>query len=524
MLDNATNKKYLILFLFALSFIVYARTLNYGFVWDDERIHLTSNQQLMQGDIKSFWSKPYSGMYIPVSYTTWAFVKNTSDHNTELSPKPFHLLNILTHSINCILVFQLLLLLFKNQAHAFWASILFLLHPIQVESVAWISEFRGLCSAFFSLLALIGVFKYFEKNLVFTLRSFITSRHFIIASFLFVLALLSKPSAIVLPCVAGVLAWRFYRDNFKTIWKGLLIWVLLLLPILVITKASQPNDLAYSGISLWQRFFIAGDSFFFYFSKLVFPYPLAVCYGNTPELIVSDKLIYLTTAVCLAIVCFLFIKRKLYPLLFSGVAIIVICVLPVLGLVPFEYQKHATVADRYVYFGMLGVALFVPLIMERVKQHAWLKFSLLAVLLFYLVLNIQQTTTWKNEFTVWDHTLKHYQNSSKVYYNRGVEYSKMKKYPEAISDYTNSLVLEPRYLDALFNRANAYENVNNTVSAFYDYNTYLSIDANDGSVYFKRAHLNYKTGNIQEAIADVEKAERLGFPVSAKFKKKLHEH
>lgn len=524
MLNKTINKKYLILFLFVFSFILYSKTINYGFVWDDERIHLMSNQSLMNGDVKSFWEKPYSGMYIPVSYTAWAFIKNISNHNTGLSPKTFHLLNIFTHSINCILVFQLLLLLFKNQAHAFWASILFLLHPMQVESVGWISEFRGLYSAFFSLLALISMFKYFEKNGVFTLRSFLTSRHFMIASVLFVLALLSKPSAIVLPFVAGILTWCFYRDNFKTIWKGLLIWVFILLPILLITKASQPNELIYSGVALWQRFFIAGDSLFFYLSKIVFPYPLAVCYGNTPELIANNKLIYLTTVICLVIACFLFIKRKSHPILFSGFAIIVICVLPVLGLVPFEYQKHATVADRYLYFGMLGVALFIPLIIGLIKQYAWLKYSTIALLLFYLVLNIQQTSTWKNEFTVWDNTLKHYQNSPKVFYNRGVEYSKIKKYPEAISDYTNSLALQPNYLDAIFNRANAYENVNNTVAAFKDYNTYLSIDANDGSVYFKRAYLNYKIGNRSGAIRDTEKAEALGFPVSAKFKRKLIEH
>ncbi|MDP1744007.1 MAG: hypothetical protein Q8L90_00430, partial [Bacteroidota bacterium] len=112
-MNKPVNRKYLIATLFALSIILYARTLNYGFVWDDERIHLSNNQQLIKGDVKSFWLKPYSGMYIPVSYTTWVFVKTFSNSNKKISPKTFHTLNVFTHTVNCLLVFYLLFILFK---------------------------------------------------------------------------------------------------------------------------------------------------------------------------------------------------------------------------------------------------------------------------------------------------------------------------------------------------------------------------------------------------------------------------
>src|ERR1035437_3951596 len=131
MMNQAVNKKYLIGLLFILSIVFYARTLNYGFVWDDERIHLSSNQQLMNGNVKSFWVKPYSGMYIPMTYTAWTFIKTITASHKQISPQAFHLLNVLTHSINGILIFLLLLLLFKNQTHAFFGSLLFLLHPLQ---------------------------------------------------------------------------------------------------------------------------------------------------------------------------------------------------------------------------------------------------------------------------------------------------------------------------------------------------------------------------------------------------------
>ncbi len=522
-MNKPVNRKYLIGILLALSFILYARTLNYGFVWDDERIHLSNNQQLIKGDLKSFWLKPYSGLYIPVTYSTWGFINTISDPNKKISPKTFHALNAITHSINCILVFYLLLILFKNQAHAFWGSLLFLLHPMQVESVAWISEFRGLYSTFFSLFSLLSIFRYLEKNTLITVRSFITSKHFAIASILFVLALLSKPSAVVLPFVISILVWCFYNNKFKPLLKGLSLWLLLVIPILLITRNSQPGELIYGSISFWQRFFIAGHSLFFYLSKLIVPYPLAACYGYTPELILSNKFIYLTTVFSIVIALIIFTKRRSYPLVFSGFAIIIVCVLPVLGLIPFEYQKHSTVADRYIYFGMLGIVLLVPMISSMIKKYGFLKYVFGSVILIYLVLNIKQTNTWKNEFSIWDNTLRHYQNSPKVNYNRGVEYSKLGKFNEAIDDYTQCLALQNDYRDALFNRANAYENIKNNTAAFIDYSSYLLIDPTDGSVYFKRAYLNYKTGNIQEALRDAEKAEQLNFPVGVKFKRMLQE-
>ncbi len=521
MLNKAKNKNYLIVFLFALSFLLYARTINYGFVWDDERIHLSENKQLMEGNIKSFWEKPYSGMYIPVTYSTWTIIKNVFTEKDRLSPKAFHLLNVLTHSINCILLFHLLLILFKDQGQALFGSLIFLLHPMQVESVAWISEFRGLYSALFSFLALLTLFRYLEKEKIVATFSFIRSKSFLLATTFFALSILSKPSAIVLPFITGILVWCFYNEKFISVLKGLISWLFLIFPIIIITQHSQLNGVFHENISLIQRVLIAGDSLFFYFQKLLIPYPLAVCYGFTPEYILNEKTLYFATTVVVFLFVFLFMKRRSSPILFSAFAIIFICLLPVLGLVSFEYQKHSNVADRYIYFAMVGFILLIPVGVIFLKKIKYSNYFVGVIILLYLIVNIKQTSTWKNEFSVWDNTLSHYQNSPNVYYNRGVEYSKMSKFQEAISDYSNCLLLQNNYRDALFNRANAYENVGDINSAFIDYNTYLEIDSSDGSVYYKRAHLFYKIGDTKSAMIDFGKAERLNFPVSEKFKEMI---
>ena len=475
----------------------------------------------MQGDLKAFWEKQYRGMYIPMSYSVWIFIKNNSNMQGGLSPELFHLLNIITHTLNCGLIFILLFILFKNKTQAFLGSILFMLHPVQVESVAWVSEFRGLFSAFFCFLSAISIFIYINKNPVTKVRHFLLSKQFILATVLFVFALLSKPSAVVLPFVIAVLMWCFYKEKFITGLKSLSTWLLLIIPILVITNYSQPDKLMDAYIPIWQRLFLAGDSLFFYLQKILLPYPLALCYGYTPQVILSNSIIYLTTFICLALGVILFIKRKTNPYLFSAFFIILVCLSPVLGFISFNYQKHSNVADRYLYFAMLGVALLIPVISTRIKTNQFLKYPAFLLLLIYFLLNINLTSTWKSELSVWNNTLEHYPNNPKIYYNRGVQYSILKNYNAAISDYSKSLLLEKNYPDALFNRANAYENVADLDAAFNDYATLISIDSTDGSVYYKRCYLNYKAGKIKEALEDADAAARHNFPVKTKFREKL---
>lgn len=162
------NRKYLACILFFLSILFFFRTVNYKAVWDDERAHFTPGTlEAMDKDIGVFW-EVQSGMYIPLTYSTWGIVKKVAS-TTGFKPAPFHLLNVVIHGLNGVLLFYFLLLLFKNNASAFFGSLLFLIHPLQVESVAWISEFRGLYASFFCLISLLFFSTSWRKN---TLKSY----------------------------------------------------------------------------------------------------------------------------------------------------------------------------------------------------------------------------------------------------------------------------------------------------------------------------------------------------------------
>lgn len=509
---ETVNKKYLACILFTASVLIFARTIQYDAVWDDARVHFNpANQVKMDQDVSAFWTE-HSGMYIPLTYTTWALVKQFFSAGN-FNPAPFHLLNLITHSINAVLLFYLLLLLFKNKTAAFFGGVLFLVHPIQVESIAWISEFRGLYSTFFCLISLLLFFKQQEtgKNQLFF------SKGYWLALVFYILALLAKPSGIVLPLIILVLSWRYYKEYFNQVAKLLLPWLLPAVIFIFLLMVKNPE----SNVSLVQRFLIAGYTLFFYIQKIIVPYPLVACYGYTPAVVAANFFSSIAFILCISIFILLIIKRNKFPDVFTAFLLVFICVLPVLGFIPFAYQAHSTVADRYAYMALIGPAMLLPSVVKRVQIKPFLKSGLIAFLIAFAAITIRQTSTWKNEFTLWDHTLKFYDNSSTVYYDRGVQYSLKGNFSNAIADYTRALALKPDNLDALFNRANAYENRNELNAAFNDYAVYLKINSKDGSVYYKRSYLFYKTGKLDEALDDLQRAEELGFRIDVKYKEHL---
>lgn len=519
-MTNKMNIKYLSAIVFFVSLIFYFRTIDYGFVWDDERIHLHANKNLIEGHILPFWIQPFSGMYIPVTYSIWTIIKLVFYSGSEIAPTAFHILNNITHSLNSLILFFLLLLLFKKPKQAFLATLLFIIHPLQIESVAWISEFRGLLSNFFGLSAIYLFIKLIDKTNQESTPLF-KKPLFYISTFLFIISLLSKPSAIIFPFIVLVIIWCFYNSNFRKSIPALCVWVLIASPILFITTHLQSHTEIFPSYSLYQKSILAGFSLVFYITKVIIPYPIAVCYGYTPEIILNTHYSFLYLAGFVPIFIFLNYLRKKSIKAFSGITIFIITLVPIIGYFHFTYQAYSTVADRYAYTGMASIAMIVATALNHFEKNKIIVGLYYLIIIIFSSISFIQTETWKSEFTVWDHTLKHYKISAPAYYNRGVQYSIQHKFNEAITDYTEALRLNKTYKDAIFNRANAYENIMDYQRAMDDYDYYLLIDSTDGSVYYKRAALFYKTGNRLEAIHNIAKAEQYHYKVSTKFKAKL---
>ncbi len=232
--------------------------------WDDP-IMLRDNPLLREvswSSVVEVWTKPVLGLYTPLSYTLWLFVAGVSRIATgHLTPALFHALNIALHATCAALVFTLLDQLFQRRWPAFIGALLFALHPLQVEPVAWIAGMNNLLAALWSLAAL-NLYIRGIRN---------PSRTAFAASVLCAtLAMLSKPTAVVLPILAIVLHHFFFRAPWREITKRVVPWCVVTIIFILIGSFAQPAP----GIDRpppWQRPIVAGDALAFYIGKLLVP-------------------------------------------------------------------------------------------------------------------------------------------------------------------------------------------------------------------------------------------------------------
>lgn len=505
------------LILLLINISLYWKTRNFDFVWDDQRTHIHNNQSLMQDNVAEFWKKPYVGMYIPVSYTTWNRIKNISlkevRGNNIPDAKTFHTVNILLHAINSLLVLYLLYLLTGKSWISFAGTLLFSIHPMQVETVVWISEYRGLLASFFSLSSIILylIYRKSEKN-EFNL--------IISATFLFILALLSKPSAIVLPLIIAGMEFFIFRGS-KEKYLTPLIWFLITIPVIWITKSSQPGGDTEFSAPLWARPFIAGDAISFYLYKFILPFNLSASYGRTPEAAMNEWYFYVLWIVPVALLFLLWKLRKKEPLIALGIFIFMAGVLPVSGLLNFDFQKFSTVADRYLYFSMTGVSIVLARLFQKYNKQPWIYFAGGIFAIVFLFINVNQQKIWKNDLTLWKTTAEQIPGQPHVHNNYGISLHDAGRYDDAINQYNLALQSRPEFASAYNNRGNSFAFKRDFQQALKDQAKAIEIDPGYGRAWFNRAVTHFQLGNLQQAFYDLEQAEKKGYRPHPQFRKDL---
>ncbi|MBX3411098.1 MAG: tetratricopeptide repeat protein [Pirellulales bacterium] len=391
--------------------LVYGQTLRHDFsAWDDE-FNIPGNKNLhpisWQG-IWNHWRKPYGALYIPVTYTFWgleSWLATTSDESNAatIHPGVFHAGNLLLHAANVALVWSILRRTIRADLPALCGALLYAVHPLQVESVAWVTETKGLLSATFGWLA---IWLYTRETEDPALEKGPLVRLQLATTCLLAIALLAKPSAVVFPGIAWVLdicfRGRAGRQSLLVLWP----WLAIAAIAIASTSWIQSGDeVPFTPPPVWQRPFIAGDAIAFYLWKLVLPVNLAISYSRTPTHVLESGIAYVSwlLPVVLAGVLAALRARRVY---LGALAIFVIGMLPVLGFVPFSYQGNSTVADRYVYYvSMLGPSLAVAWILAR-HSHALLygAFGVLALMLAGL--STWQASYWRTDTELFRRTVE----------------------------------------------------------------------------------------------------------------------
>ncbi len=502
--------------LLVYTFFIYGRTVGYDFVWDDERTHLTNNAKLVEGDLAYFWQTPYEGLYIPVSYTIWGAIYKVApkDAKGNLKPGWFHGVNILLHLINGFLVFIIIRLFVPHLGGAALGAALFMLHPMQVESVAWVSEFRGLLATVFALGSMFTYWSIDERTKLLPLR-------YVLAAGLFVLALLSKPSVVVLPVMVFIADVMLLHKTWKrsTIVAG--VGILLALPIIYITSISQPADNIAFVAPLWTRPLLALDALNFYLMKLFAPFNLAASYGRTPQHLIEVN--FIKPALVMPILVgglFAVFYKRARPFL-GCLLLFAVAFATVSGVVPFYFQKFSNVADRYIYLSMFPTGLALAYIVNRVGRVAVLV-GILAIG-FYGALSFLQVPVWNNEMALWENTIKLYPEQALPYNNRGVAYFDQRRYELAVKDYNVALTYDPQYASAYNNRGNALSMLGRFKEALPDFTQAVTLKPDYGQGYYNRSLTYANLGMFEQAYNDLVVSGQLGYKANPQYVQRLQQ-
>jgi len=359
------------------------------------------------------WRHPSMDIYVPLTYTAWAvvaWVSGALHPDGRLDPHLFHAVNLLAHLGSAAVVFALIDRLLRNRPAAAVGALVFALHPLQVEAVAWVSGLKDVLCGFLSLVAVWQYVAWAEASGHRRARS-----HFIAAAVALVLAMLAKPSALAVPLAAGVLDWCVIGRPLRRVAAATALLLLLIIPLAVVAKVAQPAADRVEPIRAALRPLVAADALAFYLFKLAWPLRLGIDYGRTPASVVSSGRVYWTwvaPAAVAAAVAYLGRRRphaREAAVAAAAAVFFAAALLPVLGLVPFDFQAYSTVADHYVYFAVAGFAMVAAAAFVRASRRlGGVTAAVLcaAVLLFWGLLTCVQTWTWRDSRTLFEHALE----------------------------------------------------------------------------------------------------------------------
>lgn len=386
--------------------------------------------------LAAHWREPHMSLYVPVTYTVWSLVSALSHAATgALSPAFFHAASLILHALAAVAVCGWIMTLLAGReqaaqdgpsqsgakkggkaasqrsmpvtaaiaAAAVGGAALFAIHPMQVESVAWASGLKDVLMGLLSVLCLwaaaaANVHWHDAKR---------RGRLLATAGVLLVAALLAKPTAMVVPVMA-VPMLRLIGVPWRRVGLIAGVGLLLALPFAVVAKLVQPAHLVIDAGPIWARPLIAGDAYAFYVRKVVWPVSLAPDYGRTPSAVMAAGTHWWAWAIPAALAAGLWLGRWRWPVVAAGLLIAAIPILPVSGLVPFEFQDYSTVSDHYFYLPLagLGLALAGVILHLRGRGGPGRAVAVVAAIvgLVLIVHDWRQMGRWCDTQTIFQHT------------------------------------------------------------------------------------------------------------------------
>lgn len=558
------------LVLAAAALLVWGSSVKNGFVFFDDDQAILYNPLLRQPSFGRFFSGQNLGMYAPLTWLTYWLGSAFSGQNAW----GYHLLSLLLHAGNSVLIFNLLRQLTGRHWAAFAAALLFAVHPVQAEAVCWAAALSTVLFSTFYLAGALAYLHWLQRQKSGWLATSVV---------VFVLACLSKSAAVTLPLVLVAIDYYYLGRPGRKHWQAKLLYV----PVSLffgfktfLTRAQEGHDIqaASSAFNALDRCWMIAQTILFYPVKLLIPFGYSLDYPFLKSAGVWPWTYYAAPVVLIGLAVLIWKKLRSQREVLFGLALYLLpllVMLPVSTVGSFELRS-----DRYVYISCAGLFFAAAIALQKLPTVPLRNGLLVALGLALGLLAYRQSTIWKDGVQLFENcvsatpesslchcnlgyndlinfdnpgAIQHYSAALKydpasveAYNGRGQAYLGQRKIPEALADFNaaiqagivtpklflnrgkclvllgrfseaipslnRSLELEPRSPEAYYFRGVAHQKTNASDQALADYNQALRLNPNYVEALVDRGMLQYGAGRYAESIADHTQALRLASP------------
>ncbi len=484
--------------------LIYAQTLRHEFVYDNIQ-YVSENQPVLHGltakGIAWAFTTDYASNWHPL---TW--LSHMLDCQLYgLKPWGHHLSNVLLHAATAILLFLVLWRMTGDLWPSAFVAAVFAIHPLRVESVAWVAERKDVLSGLFFMLTLGAYVGYVHRP--FSLARYLT------VVVLFALGLMAKPMLVTLPCV--LLLLDYWPLGRRSIPPGQL--VVEKLPLLALSAASCAATALAQGTAVVQLDFIpfgsrianALVSYVAYVGQLFYPAGLAVFYPHPRSslpLWQTAGALLLLIGICIAVL----VEKRRRPYLLVGWFWYVGMLVPVIGLVQVGQQARA---DRYTYLPQIGLLIALAWAAKHAlaswPYRAW-AWGVGAAVTVPVLMGCawQQTSYWRDSEALWAHAVECTTNNGIAHSNLGEALCQQGKWNEAVPEFQEAIKIDPRHVEAHAGLGEALGEQGRFDDAIAEFQTAVRLRPNDPTTHNNFGMVLARQGQFDAAIAEYDQALR----------------
>ncbi len=488
-----------VLLVVGLSYFVFAGVVDNDFIDYQDHEYIIDNDLLREVSFDIFGS-PVANRYQPLSILSLAFDYQSAN----LAPATYHRTNLILHLLNVVLVFYFLYLLSSRKLLvAFIGALLFAIHPMQVEAIAWLSARSTLVSGLFVLLSLIFYWKHLDTQKPWWR---------VAAFFTYIFALFSSPSAVAFPFL--LLTIHYFRgDNFdkKLGLKWVHFWAISLGFLAMALHYKQVGNVDGNILGI---FLDSTYAFTLYFLKFIIPFKLAT-FHPAPSVVSTQMLLYYLSPVIVLLFVGLTIwafrsarRRMAYGLLFFAANIF--------WFLPFLQHTEGVISESNAYIAYIGLAYVVAQTIHHYLQQneksqqligkVLLGGGLLAAMVLAFI-SYERVAVWETNSTVWEDAIDKYPKASYIGYAfKGDFYRNQGNYTEALNQYNQSVEINPNYGGIYHRRALAHHYLKDTKAAEADY--LRAIESGEGKYmsYANLCKIHRMEGDYEQAMKECNAA------------------